>query len=440
MVEKSAWLGIEEHRRIAQSLPDLVQAISDFAREDSLNQGFSRQVERRTARLNHQARDAKHRLTEELLSLETEANWVLKPAQRELVADGPKARKKGKVRRRRGKDAVDQLALAKQERTALRREIHPQLGRLGTHLFNPTAAEVLCRIARVSPSPPLRTALELYKRGTEEYPVELRDEHQSELARLRGEIVNWNLINGLHLDADQIDKVVNLYERARPGLTSWEGEARGAAKARNAFLVALEQDVEEVLNAGQRRVLAIYKPCLIPPKNLKDPVRVGQAKSSSRQERWLAGALKLNTKELRQAIDRLIAEDEKNLGRLGSAKRERRKTLIRRTVRRAAAMSDVEFELNKTELAEAIAPHDRAQELKELITALSRERNLSGTIALLMLRPGFIAQLKQRGQQLTEKVKPGEGNLVRGPQAENCRKGCAIKSKGKTGKKRGVKK
>ncbi len=56
----------------------------------------------------------------------------------------------------------------------------------------------------------------------------------------------------------------------------------------NARLVELEIAAESLLRPGQLEVLKTYKACLIPPKNLKDPVRVGQAAGSSTQmAKWL---------------------------------------------------------------------------------------------------------------------------------------------------------
>ncbi len=97
-------------------------------------------------------------------------------------------------------------------------------------------------------------------------------------------------------------------------------------------------------------------------------------------------------------------------------------------------MSDVDFELDKAEMAEQIAPRHQIDELRKKVNRLSRSRGLPGPVAQFMLKPSFIAQLRLRGQQLADGIVPEPTALTDGPQAGNCEKGCAIDGKGKKGK------
>lgn len=254
------------------------------------------------------------------------------------------------------------------------------------------------------------------------------------MLRLRGEINNWNLINGLHLTRDQIDRIVALYAAAVPNGRAGQTSGQRATGVPRFLLTSLERSVEQVMNPGQRQVVAEYAACLIPPKNLKDPVRVGQASDRSHHERWLERARKTSGPRLVALVDRALHAEAKHLGDLSPAERQKRKALLLKTARQVAKMSDADFELNKAELAESIAPPNRKNELQGEIAVLQRQRGLPGRVAGFMLKPDFIEQLRQRGQQLAAGVVQQEQtDLAKGPQAENCEKGCAID--GKDGKK-----
>jgi len=81
-------------------------------------------------------------------------------------------------------------------------------------------------------------------------------------------------------------------------------------------------------------------------------------------------------------------------------------------------MSDVDFEVNKGDLAERVAPFDRIQALKGEINALSRAEGLPGPICRFMFTELFIDQLRERGRQLAEGIEPQKADLAGGPQAE----------------------
>ncbi len=449
IAEQAAALHIEAYEGEAQLLPDMLEAFAEFAREDSLNQGFTRDVEQRTARLNRRAKEVRERLAEQLIALEEQASKVLEPSQREnldSVSQKPRsvgervrrtdARSRARAAQRQRAEARRRpLHEARQELSALYRRLHPSVGPIGQCLLHPFGADRLCKIARVRTPETLSAAADVLRHGTSEYPIELVERQKAEVRKLRAEINNWNLINGLHLGADQTQRITVLYDQAVA--PTWEIVERDAGSGvPSRAIVALERQVERVLNDGQRQVLAEYKACLIPPKNLKDPVRIGQASDDSRYEGWLGRARKMSRRELGKHIELTLEKESEHFGELSRADRQKRVALLRKTVRQAATMSDTEFELSKVELAESIAPPDRAQEVKGRIAALARELGEPGALARFMLNPQFIEQLRLRGRQLAEGVGLKRADLAAGPQAENCDETCAIDGKRSKGQKR----
>ena len=445
IVEEAAKLHLDAYEQQAQFLPEIIEALGEFAQEDQLNQGFTRDVERRTARLNHRAKEVRDKLMEDIAGLEKQATAVLTASQRERLESwsaGGQRPMRGKTRgarnasrsrfrsaRKARQEAVDQrLRSAREELTKLHRQTYGQAepGPVGRFLLHPAAAEPLCKLAGVRPSQNLLAAARVSECGTSDYPISLRDEQQAEVVRLRGEINNWNLINGLHLTRNQIDRIVALHDAAVPNGRATQTSGQRATGVPRFLLTSLERSVEEVMNPGQRQVVGDYKACLIPPKNLKDPVRVGQASDRSHHERWLARARKASGPRLIKLVDGALEAEAKHLGELSPAEHQQRKALLLKTARQVAKMSDADFELNKAELAESIAPPNRKKELEGEIAVLQRERGLPGRVAQFMLKPDFIEQVRARGRQLAEGVQREQTDLAQGPQAENCEKGCAI--------------
>ncbi len=476
LLDEAAELHVEAYEAQAEIQPEISGAFQQFADEDSRNQGFSPEVERRTATLNHQAKEVREALVGELLELERLASEILsrpqlayakgfRPGRKHRpTADrrqahaktrGPKAGKRGGRRgARRGKEAgragsqsrLDRrLASAREELDAINRQIHPRLGSVGRYLLSPSAIDVMCSLTGSVPNENLRHARAVFENGTDDYPADMRDHHQAEITLLRAEINNWNLINGLHLSKEQIGRIVLLCEAfavERDSVAQQRSSKRHSKRNRNRGkppIVDLERAVEKVMNPGQQAVLADYKACLIPPKNLKDPVRVGQASDNSHLARLLTRARKMPSHRLQRVIAELLDREAEHFGQLSSDARAERADLLVATAREAAEMSDAEFEISKAEMAERIAPVDRPAELKKEISKLSRRKGKTGRVAQFMLKPLFIEQLRQRGRQLADGVVTERTDPASGPQAGNCEKGCALKPKGKKKVKKKVK-
>ncbi len=448
IAEQAAALRVEAHETESRLVPEMAEAFAEFAREDSLNQGFSPAVERLTARLNHRAKKVREQLTEQLIDLEERASKLLKAEQRARLTDrqrkraGVRARpartdtrsRARAARRQREMQRRQPLADARRELNTLHQQRHPRVGPIGQYLLHPSVSDRLCKIARVKVPGTLSQAADVLENGSSGFSLAPLEQQKSEVRRLRGEISNWNLINGLHLSQDQIAGITSAYDQSTA--SSWEIVKRDRRSGvPHGKLASLEIEIEQVLNTGQRRVLADFKTCLIPPRNLKDPVRAGQVSNNSQYERWLERARKLSQRDLAKMINEGLEKEAERNGELSRKQRQQRTALLRRGVRKAAALSDTEFELSKAEMAEQIAPPDRIHAAKEKIAGLSRELGEPGAIAHLMINPSFMDQLRLRGRQLANGVATRQVDLAAGPQAENCDEGCAIDGKKSDGKK-----
>jgi len=437
LADEAAVLHLAAYESEAQLLPLMIDTFSQFAAEDRLNQGFSEDVERRTVRLHHRAKRVREQFTEKIIELEEQTKKLLKKTQRDLLTTRPRkarddrperndARSRARAAaREREMERRRPLRDAREELRALHRQKHPSAGPVGKYLLHPEGAAELCKQANIEMPSDLAHAVAVLRDGTADFPIDETERQKIELRELRDEINNWNLINGLHLTEDQIGQITELYDEAvKP---DWEIKPRDrrSGVARDA-VYTLELKIEEALNTGQRRVLAEFSPCLIPPKNLKDPVLVGQAGDNSRYERWLERARETSNKRLDSIINASLDREAEHHGVLDKKARRERFVALRKAVRRASAMSDAEFEMNKAELAEAIAPPDRIQHAKDKVADLSRRLKETGVVAHFMITPGFVDQLRVRGEQLARGVDSERVDLAKAPQAENCEKGCAV--------------
>ena len=423
LVEQACALHLTRYETQAGHLDEMITAFTAFATEDSCNQGFTPEVEQQTAQTSHKAKEVQEGITLQLMELETQAAEILTPTQLDFVEEYHPGRHQGRwgtdgkagvrqyiaaaARRAHRESQRDDLTDARDELRTLSNELHPHLEQVGRLLLHPAAALPICNLANVHTTETMDRALEVIQLGTEEHPIEWFDTQQARIQELRTEINNWNLINGLHLSTSQIEQIVGYYDATAARLQELkQQQGKQIRRQRNAVLVELEGAVEQVLNAGQREVLADYKACLLPPKNLKNPVRVGQANDGSQHEKWLEQARQAPAKRRERMIEKLLEREAEHFGSLTPYERREREKLLAETVAEAAKLSDLDFALSKGDLAERIAPQDRPAELKAKVETLARARGMPGVIAQFILKPEFIDQLRVRGQQLASGCTP----------------------------------
>lgn len=217
----------------------------------------------------------------------------------------------------------------------------------------------------------------------------------AEAQTLAREIGILNLVNGLNLTAEQMRAILQLAREVRDlrsGIVTRHAEAIRAFRDALAELRAkvlttearippcceekvqaaekeirqiryeyhqrlreLDRKLREVLTAAQKRVIRDFNPCLIPPKDLKDPVRVGQAGGPHAEiAMHLEHLRNLPSKAYASIIDpileRLLDEWQPVL-HFTEKERAAEKARLQAVVNRARALSAEEFELEKEELA-----------------------------------------------------------------------------------------
>ena len=212
---------------------------------------------------------------------------------------------------------------------------------------------------------------------------------------IRREISLLNLVNGLYLTEDQLEKLADLSRKAdslREELrhTTADGESerieafrrlreelvygadvpddvRHDAVFRNhpplehmrSFkfsMAGLAEEVEEVLTEGQKQVIADFRPCLTPPMDLKNPERAGQANNSSGIEKVMSRLRNAPPRRYERIkariIERHIARLNLHEGPLSDEEIEEERRRIYGIIDRAMSASDADFEIDKKILAE----------------------------------------------------------------------------------------
>ena len=275
VIEKAAALYVQGHQRQADLLPEMIETYTDFARQDSLNQDFTPEVERATADLHHREIETHDWYGQGMVALEAQAAAVLTPAQRQFADDfrpGQTAfgwqneflerRRQARSNRNRGQhQKYDRLETAREELHELHKQRHPQPSRAGKLVLHPMAAELICTAAGTEPSQTITRAAGVYQNGTDRHPLATMMEQRAELRRLHSEISNWNLINGLHFSVDQIDQIVGPCDDAMLNVHLVRHNfKRGGSRQADGMMVRLEQAVENLMTPGQRLVLAEFNP------------------------------------------------------------------------------------------------------------------------------------------------------------------------------------
>lgn len=436
LFEDAAQLWAEQFDQLQDLQPELIAALQAFLAEDQLDTGFSQEVERSTARLHHRQRELKDGLTAALRDLELQVLALLTPEQRHLLTIGKEHKPRRGSRDRRSKDTAEQAARraleqTRQEMAELRAGTHPELGVFGERLLHPGAAEVLYPLAGVSPSAQAHAALTIYARGTLEYPAAKREADGQTIRRLSHQINLWNLVNGLHLSPEQAEHIATLAalaEQLRPGNKRDRWASRRRPRTRRPYtLFDLEQEVLRTLSDSQKRVLADYQPCLIPPKNLKDPVRVGQANDASPGVRLLERARRVPPGRTERLVDAVLQREQKHLGSYSSEEYQARRSALLEAIDAVRQMDEVEFALNKEQLAADLQPPDRKRHLQARVDELSAAAHVPGRAAHFLLQPDIIDVLRVRIAQLRQQPGTTPPDLRQGPQADHCEPGkCAI--------------
>lgn len=158
---------------------------------------------------------------------------------------------------------------------------------------------------------------------------------------------------------------------------------------------------EKVFSQSQKKVIADFQPCLIPPRNLKNPERVGQADSSGLFENVLTRLREVPEWRFDTAFDRFfqrhMGKTELHLGPLDEEVRRKEKDRLYAVACQARRMSDVDFSLKRGELAQRMGEEGLLKDDRDLASAAFRRK-----LARLFLRPGTSEIYAQRLQLMQE--------------------------------------
>lgn len=154
-------------------------------------------------------------------------------------------------------------------------------------------------------------------------------------------------------------------------------------------MLKLAKDVTKILNPNQLVIVNGYKPCIIPYRDLTHPERVGQAGAAVGIERLLEKihdmpeALYQQRKEgiLMGVATRLEKHTHKEVDV------EKEKKRLAKIFDAARALSDLEFDLKKAELAEEILPEENK---------IKTEKQRLKKVSRFFLSPRIIPVLEEK--------------------------------------------
>lgn len=275
----------------------------------------------------------------------------------------------------------------------------------------------------------------------------------AELHEIKADITLLNLINGIHFTEEQIEAILKeakKLEKDLEGAMDWEhrgareldeeikvlkeardslvknGKVSEGVKTRHDGLrknkrngkggwkmtpklmekaEACAAEIEKKLTAAQKEILMSYKPCMLPTKDLSDPVRVGQASSTAPMERFLEMIRHMSKSHFEKRRESLVESTVTLMERRTGALPEKdRNALTEKTgelfdlVRK---MSDVEFALNRADVAAEIEPEDQEKALQRSLADMGvMKYEVRGKIIQFFLVPRATDLLGMRLKQM----------------------------------------
>lgn len=273
----------------------------------------------------------------------------------------------------------------------------------------------------------------------------LKPDCEEQIRGLFEEIMLLNLVNGLNLTEDQIKQllqynkevqtlkeqmeaentrtlngVINAYTKLKSTLEKNEGIPKDIehqafmmeqeVKRINGELMEsvanIEKELTGVLIESQVEIINNFNPCLIPPKDLKDPVRAGQAANSEQGLDMLRRIRKMppDVYEDRKSeiIDRHLENIQKHLGKLNDDEKKRESERLMKVMDKARAMPDKDFELNGPDLAreffnDSKKTLEKDKELQKEADKIRQERHGGPTrLGRFLLNPRIVSILEKR--------------------------------------------
>ncbi|MBI4862179.1 MAG: hypothetical protein HY815_18265 [Candidatus Riflebacteria bacterium] len=166
-------------------------------------------------------------------------------------------------------------------------------------------------------------------------------------------------------------------------------------------LTELEKELEAVLSPEQAQIVRSFSPCLIPPPELNDPVRAGQAKVQRKfVDRFakIRGIPELDWTTRREALadEHIERFCEQRFQLTDEEKKVERKRFLDLT-EEVRKMTDAEFEMEKESVAARLEPEDKVKKLrKELDERLPHKRRGFSGLSEHLLDDRVVPILEER--------------------------------------------
>jgi hypothetical protein len=279
----------------------------------------------------------------------------------------------------------------------------------------------------------------LTRRGYCRGDLEMR-EIFAEVNDLRREINLINLVNGLYLSAEQMNQMLAILRKVeatrgeyKTKTTSQVHEMEEILKELRAILARNEEidqglirkfhhakkkgedlkeefhsalmpyqdEMKRVLNGNQLALIEEFKPCVVPPHDVRNPVRIGQASGDTRMGERLLTRVRQMDESLYQrreprVIERYIERVERHVGIFSDEERVEEESRVADIFKRARELSDLDFDVQKGDLARELKePHEKALQ--------SRHRKRRGDLDKLgrfLLDPKLVPILEKRLTQV----------------------------------------
>jgi hypothetical protein len=163
----------------------------------------------------------------------------------------------------------------------------------------------------------------------------------------------------------------------------------------------VEKKLDKVFTDAQKEVINTFNPCLIPPKDLKNPVRAGQASDNTMLTNMLKKLRSMSEDEWEKMkdgfVERHLNEIQKHIGKLSAEELAAEKKRILEIVENARTMDDAEFQLNLPRLSESLKPAHKVKEMREELHKLEENRmNALGRVGQFFMKPIVVPILTKR--------------------------------------------
>lgn len=447
-------------------LKEQIEAFEHFKKEDYKNVGFSEKVEKSAAEAKNKEKESFKKYTEKVNSISkeaeclftTEQNTVFSLNRRDIIEQYMQkhgVKKKENLKENQPREVSKEKAII-QQITEIHKDQYGELNPLSRFLTSPVLYEILSKKKQIdsisdSNTNHLKTSNEkdIIKPTEKIIALQTSEESSEELENrvdeIRADINLLNLLNGLNVTPEQSKVIIAQASELKKHYENCKSEvniekAQEYINLLNSTIDYMEKGqnipipiqrklkevknqivkpsdypkpnltnnvaaIENVLTDAQKEVIKTYKPCLIPPKNLRDPVRAGQAHDNTpgikMLERIRQTPKKTFNTRTEQIADKTLSRIEANGGKWESEVRPKKVEDLKKCLIEAYNLSDVEFELHKSELADKITSFSKKEYLEDELEDIEGfgEKQIREKIRINLLNPRIIDVLQTQLSQ-----------------------------------------